>query len=49
MARPPSDNPASDVIRMRVTPADKAMLVQKAEAARLTLTAYLLQRGLASS
>ncbi len=47
MGRPQSDNPASDTIRMRVTPKDKRKLKKLASAAELTLSAYLLACGLA--
>ena len=46
MPRPPSDNPASETIRLRVTPKDKAKLQRLAKRAGLTLSAYLLACGL---
>ena len=47
MARPVSTNPASEIIRLRVTPEDKAELQRLAAVAGVSLSAYLLARGLA--
>ncbi len=46
MARPLLDNPASALVRFRLTPANKIRLVRKAKAAGLSLSAYLLACGL---
>lgn len=46
MARPPSTNPATEIVRVRVTPKQKAKLVRLAKAAGLTLSEYLRSRGL---
>ena len=40
------ENPASEIIRLRVTPDDKAALQSKAEKAELSLSAYLIRVGL---
>ncbi len=47
MGRPQSTNPASESIRMRVTPKDKAKLVRLSITAGMSLSAYLLACGLA--
>lgn len=46
MGRPVSDNPATEVIRMRATKADKEEIRRRAAAAGLTMTEYLLRRAL---
>ncbi len=47
MARPKIENPASVQINLRMTPDDRAELGRRAEAAGMTLTAYLVKCGLA--
>ena len=42
MPRPPSDNPASDLIRARCTPEQKAEIRKRALAAGMSLSAYVL-------
>ena len=42
MARPPIDNPRTELIQIRVTPEDKAKLKARAERVGLSLSAYLL-------
>ena len=47
MPRPPSTDPtASETIRIRVTPKDKAKLQRLAKRSRMSLSAYLIDRGL---
>jgi len=46
VARPQSDNPASETIRIRVTPTDKRKLQRLAKKAGLSLSAYLIACGL---
>jgi uncharacterized protein (DUF1778 family) len=46
MARPPSDNPASASIRLRVTPDDKEQIRKRAADAGVTMSEYLLRCAL---
>ena len=46
MSRPPINDPASEQIRIRVTPKDKAKLQRLAKRADLSLSAYLIACGL---
>ena len=46
MSRPPIDDPASEQIRIRVTPKDKAKLQRLAKRSGMSLSAYLIDCGL---
>ncbi len=46
MARPRLDNPASEQIRIRLTPADKAAIRERAQAAGVTMSEYVLRCAL---
>ncbi len=45
MSRPISDDPASDIIRLRIRPATKAKLQKKARREGLSVSAYLIECG----
>ena len=46
MARPPSDNPASEIVKARCTPDEKVELRRRAASAGVTLSKYLLRCAL---
>jgi len=46
VARPPSTNPATEQIRLRVTPEEKTALKLLAQSEGLTLSRYLVKCGL---
>ena len=46
MARPPSDNPASESCRFRCTRDDKAEILKRAAAAGMSISEYLLRCAL---
>lgn len=46
MPRPPIDNPATETIRLRVTPEDKTEIRRRAEAAGVSMSEYMLRCSL---
>lgn len=46
MARPPSTNPATDFVKARCTPDEKAEIVKRAAAAGVSMSEYLLRCAL---